>query len=686
MARVAADVGHGGTPRRFAEVDIGPFGYRCVVSATPSPHSSSQSSVPRRSLLEADFPFAEVSATARAARYSKDGVYGAHKWWARRPPGVIRALLLAATLPAETASTRFWTLYGEDAQHLAGMHIGDPFMGGATTLVEAARLGADVTGIDVDPLAVLIAREELSELGDSGAFREQANKLLAFVRDSCGGLYGLASDQPEPLHYFYLRRVTCEDCGTESLMYRTPVLGRDVGKNGGVVRRRGAEVFCPECRSLRLVREGQETFRCCGRLHRLDSGTYGRAAHQCPGCGIRRKHDQLKTGLLPRELIAVEETVDGARRRIRAPTERDQALIATAERVAADFDDRFPVAELKGVDAGRPETYGFKRVSDLFTGRQRIVLAHAFDWINRQALPAPITTRLRLAVSNAISANNLLCGYATDYGRLAPMFQGVRSYAMPVLSVELNPLHPSAGRGTLAATLRRMERSLVKETRRVVHNPATNEMEERTFVSRRPSRNHVVCQSADRAFPQRLGRCDAIVTDPPYFDFIAYSDMSLLYRAWLWPDAENGSLGGAPIYPVGNDPVKDFGTRLGRAFQKATSALADGGSLTFTFHSANPDAWSALSAALRKANLWVTAVFPLWTDARAAAHAHPGNCEWDVVFTCRPADAGPAPELTATVELWCDQLGEEGPRGSDLINLNLGLQAARAANMREPTR
>ncbi len=639
--------------------------------------------MPARSLLEADFPYADVSAVARADRYTRDGVYAAHKWWARRPPSVIRALLVASTLPANATPENFWALYADDSPTLEGLHVGDPFMGGATTLVEAARLGATVTGIDVDPVAVLIAREELAEVGDPTAFTKAAEDLLSYMRRRCGGLYGIEEGEAEPLHYFYLRRVTCNDCGIESLMYRNPVLARDVGKNGGVVRRRGADVFCPDCRGLRHLPESRKGFRCCGRLHRLDTGTYERAAHTCPVCGARRKHEHLKTALLPRELLAVEETITGGRRRLRPPTADDLSLIAAAEEIAADFMNRAPVAELRGIDAGRPLNYGLKTVADLFTGRQQIVFAKALGWIDDQAqLPAPILTRLRLAVSNALAANNILCGYATDYGRLAPLFSGVRSYAMPVLSVELNPLHKSAGRGTLTATVRRVQHSLVEETRRHVHDSETGEITERIFTTRRPSKHHVVCQSADRSFPARLGPCDMIVTDPPYFDFIAYSDLSLLYRAWLWPDAEDGSLGGRPIYPIGDDPVFDFAGRLGRAFTMATRALKPGGSVTFTFHSTNPDAWRALAIALRKAKLWVTAVFPVWTDARAAAHAHPGNCEWDVVFTCRPAGTGKSPTIEATVEDWCQQLGQEGPAGNDLINLNLGLDAARQANMR----
>lgn len=632
-------------------------------------------------MLEGDFPFEQVSRVAKADRFNRDGVYAAHKWWARRPPGVIRALLLASCLPAETTTTQFWEYYRDDTPALAGWHVGDPFMGGATTLVEATRLGADVTGIDVDPLAVLIANEELTEVGDPEAFQEAAAALLAYLTDCCGEHYGMVEEvSPVPLHYFYLRRVSCDNCHTESLMYRSPVLARDVGKSGAVVRDRGYDVFCPDCRGIRHLPQGRKGFRCCGRLHQLNRGTYTRGGHRCPGCKTRRTHQQLATGRLPRELIAVEETVPGERRRFRAPTPADLRQRQEAEAKVADFATRLPTASLRGIDGGRAELYGFETVADLFDARQQLLFASAFDWLDGQDHLTDATAgRLRLAISNALSSNNLLCGYATDYGRLAPLFNGVRSYAMPVLSVELNPLHLSSGRGTIAATLRRMGKSLEQLTRRHVID-SSGQLEQRTFQARRPNNHHVVCQSADRKFPSQQGRCDVIITDPPYFDFIAYSDLSLLYRAWLWPDDREASLSGRPIYPVGQNPVEDFGSRLGRALGKAASALVEGGTLAFTFHSANPDAWDALSAALRKASLGVTAVFPVWTDARAAAHAHPGNCEWDVVFTCRSTSEHPAPAVTATVDGWLARLGPDAPTGDDLINFKLGLKAAAMAN------
>ena len=158
-------------------------------------------------MLEVGFPYAEVSRLARSDRYSVDSVYSVHKWWARRPPAVIRAILLAATMPADSSSEDFWEAFGSERRVLEGKIVGDPFMGGATTLVEASRLGADVTGIDVDPLAVRVARVELARL-DQERFGTEAEALLNHLREQHGDLYPSSDQDAEPLHYFRLRELS----------------------------------------------------------------------------------------------------------------------------------------------------------------------------------------------------------------------------------------------------------------------------------------------------------------------------------------------------------------------------------------------------------------------------------------------------------------------------------------------
>ena len=105
-------------------------------------------------------------------------------------------------------------------------------------------------------------------------------------------------------------------------------------------------------------------------------------------------------------------------------------------------------------------------------------------------------------------------------------------------------------------------------------------------------------------------------------------------------------------------------------------ALKPDGLLTFTFHSSHEDAWTALGRALRDARLRVTAVFPVWADARAGGHGHTGNCEWDLVFVCRRRRSAAQSPLTSSVEGWIDQLAPEQIESADRRSMEFGLAMA----------
>ena len=102
-------------------------------------------------LLETAFPALGVSQLAAADRRVKDPAYAAHRWWARRPPAVMRAILVAAALDGNTSEEEFWRMYADPATTLAGLSVYDPFMGGGTTLIEAARLGVRRSADPVEP-------------------------------------------------------------------------------------------------------------------------------------------------------------------------------------------------------------------------------------------------------------------------------------------------------------------------------------------------------------------------------------------------------------------------------------------------------------------------------------------------------------------------------------------------------
>src|SRR5437879_5178354 len=71
-------------------------------------------------------------------------VISVHKWFARRPGSLFRALLLSEL--AEGSLRRTY----ERGHSLNGVCL-DPFMGGGTPILEAARSGLSVIGFDTNP-------------------------------------------------------------------------------------------------------------------------------------------------------------------------------------------------------------------------------------------------------------------------------------------------------------------------------------------------------------------------------------------------------------------------------------------------------------------------------------------------------------------------------------------------------
>lgn len=69
-----------------------------------------------------------------------------------------------------------------------GLTIADPFMGCGTPLIEANRVGCDVQGFDINPMAAWIVREEIEHL-DLTAYRQQAEALMKDLEQDVGKFY-----------------------------------------------------------------------------------------------------------------------------------------------------------------------------------------------------------------------------------------------------------------------------------------------------------------------------------------------------------------------------------------------------------------------------------------------------------------------------------------------------------------
>jgi DNA modification methylase len=122
--------------------------------------------------LEVDFPIAQINALSKiegASGPARKRIYCMSKWFARRASSVFRALLISAatenSYSADKAAKLVWDHYycnHQKAESFKKLKVLDCFMGGGTTLVEGSRLGMKMTGIDLNPVAWFVVKNELA--------------------------------------------------------------------------------------------------------------------------------------------------------------------------------------------------------------------------------------------------------------------------------------------------------------------------------------------------------------------------------------------------------------------------------------------------------------------------------------------------------------------------------------------
>ncbi len=119
--------------------------------------------------LEVDFPIAPINALSQLEGNAGKPIYQMSKWWARRRSSIFRAMLIAAATKApkdpSQAAKLVWDHYycnHQKAGSFKKLRVLDPFMGGGTTLVEGSRLGFQLTGVDLNPVAWFVTKNELA--------------------------------------------------------------------------------------------------------------------------------------------------------------------------------------------------------------------------------------------------------------------------------------------------------------------------------------------------------------------------------------------------------------------------------------------------------------------------------------------------------------------------------------------
>lgn len=580
-----------------------------------------------------------------------------HKWWARRCGTTFRVILKHLV---------------EDPQHrdyyspggLEGKVILDPMMGGATTLHEALRLGANVMGVDIDPIPVLQARATLSSV--------PSGRLEAAFQDF------YASLRRRVALYF---RTTCPQCGdgaevafTLHGQIRTCRCGPAVFVDSTTLRHEsdGTKVrLCPDCGVVFTSENTKKTHDSCLR----DGGTIPvkeKGTRTCEHCGDNYQEILSLPFYARYTPVALAGRCSRDGLFFKKPDDADNSLIAKADEnrpgsIWEPLEDFAVEPGPKSVDLVRRKVHSYL---DLFSSRQLIYLMNAVELL----LDVDGLSRLNLGllVSTSLEFNSMLCGYK-GAGRRRP--GAVRhtfshhAYSFPYTALENNPVHPRKASGTLQnlfhSRIRRARSwAQVPQERRIKGGrvvglvPLKGELDAGLEVShpedlREGMRRFLVIQGSSVSLDLPSNSIDHVVTDPPYFDNVQYSDLAAFFRVWLRrmfaEDLEwDYELTGSAVDPQANGNGQ-YATVLSGIFAECHRVLRnERGRLIFTFHHWNPKAWAGLTMALLRSGFVLLNSYVIHSENRASVHiSNLRSLEHDAVLVLGSATSNSSPEWVA---------------------------------------
>jgi 16S rRNA G966 N2-methylase RsmD len=98
---------------------------------------------------------------------------------------------------------------------------------------------------------------------------------------------------------------------------------------------------------------------------------------------------------------------------------------------------------------------------------------------------------------------------------------------------------------------------------------------------------------------------DYVFTDPPFGDYIPYSEINQVNELWLGGTTDRASE--IIVSQAQGKGVSDYGRMMGGVFSEVARVLAPGGIASVVFHSAKPEVWAAFTQAYASAGFKVEA-------------------------------------------------------------------------------
>jgi putative DNA methylase len=611
-------------------------------------------------LIESDeFPFEFLSQLAERESWRKEihrPIYHIHKWWAKRLGSVFRGILLGCTLGDDgDLAADFYRFQDFDCRT-----VFDPFMGSGTTVGEAHKLGFTALGRDINPVAVEAVSTALGSL-DRRAVLAAFESLSAGVGGKIRALYRSVDSKGylcDVLYHFWVMQVACPDCERPIDLFPSYVIARNAYPN----RKPDVQVICPKCGEIFPSRHGQTTVSCPACRNEFDPtvgparGTKAICPH-CP-CEFTILGTVSAAGVRPafRQFAKLVLTGDGAKEYLPASA----ADWAAFERCSADLQREVELGRIQlpdlqlenGYNTRQALGYAFRSWRDFFLDRQLLALG----WLRAGILELEdeaARKALLTLFSGVLEFNNLFASYKGEgTGAVRHMF------SHHILKPERTPIEANVwgtprssgsfsnlfrGRLLRAIDYRLAPIELVGKSGqgRVCAAAFSGRIEPTWPADGRFVPRGIYLSCGDSAHTEMPGgSIDLVVTDPPFFDNVHYSELADFFFAWqqLGPkgsqDTGRTTRNGSEVQDA--DPTH-FARKLEGVFRECHRILKDDGLLVFTYHHSRDEGWQSLAEALLGAGFVVVNSQPVKAEMSVATPKSQAKepIQLDIIVVCR---------------------------------------------------
>jgi putative DNA methylase len=660
----------------------------------PKSKSKTQAASKATTALESAFPIEQISELAEQESWRKEvnrPIYHIHKWWATRLGSVFRALAIGALSPP---GVDIWAEFYK-THDLKGKVVLDPFMGSGTTLGESLKLGASAVGCDINPVSTFAVTQAFTRVSPD-KLRDSYSKVERNVASKIRHYYEtrdrVTDEKIKVLYFFWCKVVTTPD-GEQ-----IPLLSRWIFAQDAYPKKKPkAQLVCPGCWAVSECRYDDSQFVCPQCDHSFDpqaGPASGQDVRGRSGKTFRIKDLVGATSSPPaHKLYALLALRSSGEKCYYAPTLSDHALYTeAAQQLLAE---ELPLPDLKvrpGHNTNQALGYNYSEWRSFFNDRQLLCLGLLLKSILELSDDAA-REQLICLFSSTLEFNNMFCSYKGEgTGAVRHMFSN------HILKPERSPLEnsiwgDSKSSGTFSTLyssrlLRAkkyleepfelvIERDLLGRktgTTKVVASRALNPIHVQTWEQLAASPGSLLILNGNSAsLPLPNNSVDAVLTDPPYFDFVHYSELSDFFFAWLTKALHKkypwlcGADSSHPGEVQDRDP-RFFAKQLGNVFRECGRVLKDDGVLAFSFHHSRPEGWAAIYEAVTAGGFTVVNAHPVHAELKGAnpKNSAKNPITLDAILVCRKLRAGQSKvgisisEIAASAHLIQTQLIKSG--------------------------